>query len=345
MEKANIPGLPARLDTLLSGVRTAAIVVHTHPDGDAVGSAAALLAFLREKRGIEATAILPDAAPDTLSFLTEGLPFLTASAQKAEAAACISASDLIFCLDCNGFSRVEGLETVLRDASGRKVLIDHHLYPEADAFDLAFSDPSASSTCEVLYRILTALPDTGSAAGLPAHSVTALMAGMTTDTNNFANSTTPSTLRMAADLLEAGADREAVLDLIYRRYRENRLRLLAHCLDGMRITSDGVAYMILDRETQRRLDMQDGETEGFVNEPLAIGRVRMSLFLKEDDGHFRVSIRSKRGTSAQRLAATRFHGGGHELAAGGKLYFPQDIAAPEEAASYIENVTRAYFQS
>ena len=62
-------------------------------------------------------------------------------------------------------------------------------------------------------------------------------------------------------------------------------------------------------------------------------------------GHFRVSIRSKRGVSANRLAAEAFHGGGHECAAGGKLYFPQDIPGPEAAGAYIENVTARFMRN
>ena len=70
-----------------------------------------------------------------------------------------------------------------------------------------------------------------------------------------------------------------------------------------------------------------------------------SPFLKEDIGLFRVSVRSKRGTSAYRLAKRYFHGGGHEQASGGKLFFPEDIADASLAGSYIEKVVNEYFES
>ena len=101
------------------------------------------------------------------------------------------------------------------------------------------------------------------------------------------------------------------------------------------ILPEGVAYAVLDRDFLTRYDLQEGETEGFVNLPLGIGRVRMSIFLREAEGHFRVSIRSKPGVSANRLAAEAFHGGGHECAAGGKLFFPEDIPDPEAAGTYV----------
>ena len=71
----------------------------------------------------------------------------------------------------------------------------------------------------------------------------------------------------------------------------------------------------------------------------------MSIFLKEDEGHFRVSIRSRAGVSANRLAAEAFHGGGHACAAGGKLYFPADSPAPEAAGGYIATVTARFMRN
>ena len=169
------------------------------------------------------------------------------------------------------------------------------------------------------------------------------MTGMTTDTNNFANSVFPSTLQMASELLAAGVDRDALLVQLYQSYRENRIRLMGYMQsEQLHILPNGTAYMILTRDIQQRFDMKDGESEGLVNVPLAIGAVKLSVLLKEDDGHFRVSVRSKKGTSAQQLALSHFHGGGHENAAGGKLYIGQDIPSPDAAAGYVEQVLKAF---
>jgi phosphoesterase RecJ-like protein len=174
----------------------------------------------------------------------------------------------------------------------------------------------------------------------------ALMTGMTTDTNNFANSVFPSTLQMASELLAAGVDRNALLGHLYQNYRENRFRAMGAVLaERMVVRPDGVAYIILDRAFLQRFDIQEGETEGFVNLPLGIGGVRISLLLREDEGHFRVSIRSKAGVSANRLATEVFHGGGHEQAAGGKLHFPQDIATPADAEKFVSDVTARFMRN
>ena len=110
----------------------------------------------------------------------------------------------------------------------------------------------------------------------------------------------------------------------------------------LHITPDGVAYTILDKETMLKYKTEDGDTEGFVNIPLSISGVLMSIFIKEDEDRVRVSIRSRKGTSANRCARLYFNGGGHENAAGGRLYMPQDIASINDAAEYIERVTHIF---
>lgn len=334
-----------RLETLLASAKRACIVVHTHPDGDAVGSGAAMLAYLRQCRGLDARLLLPDSAPASLSFALPAEGVIDAACEPDSARAWIAGCDLLFCLDMNTFSRAEALAVPLRESQARKVMIDHHLNPDRAVFDLIFSEMELSSTCELLYWLLLSLPGVGTAGRLPGAVLGSLMTGMTTDTNNFANSVFPSTLRMASELLAAGVDRDALLDRLYHDYRENRLRAMGACLqERMRITPEGAALMVLDRAFLRRFDLQDGETEGFVNLPLGIGRVRISLLLREDDGHFRVSIRSKEGVSANRLATEVFHGGGHECAAGGKLYFPEDVPGPDQAEDFLVDVTARFMR-
>jgi phosphoesterase RecJ-like protein len=128
---------------------------------------------------------------------------------------------------------------------------------------------------------------------------------------------------MASDLLRAGVDRDLILQKLNQEHSESRLRLKGFMLkDLMKVTEDGVAYMVLDRKAQFGYKMQEGDTEGFVNEPLSIAKVKMSIFAREGADEIRISIRSKRGTSANRCAKLFFNGGGHENAAGGKLHIP-----------------------
>ncbi|MBR5703377.1 MAG: DHH family phosphoesterase [Bacteroidales bacterium] len=321
------------------------VIVHTHPDGDALGSGAAMTAYLRERVGKDVRMIIPDSAPGTVDFIIEGLDVLDASKDPAAAQERISSSDLILILDLNALHRTEQLAGLIAASPATKVLIDHHLNPETAPFELLFSEPERSSTCELLYFILKEL-EGGSIGTIPLRSLEAMMAGMTTDTNNFANSVIPSTLQMASELLEAGVDRDAIIDKIYHSDREQRIFAFADMVSNhLTILPSGISYMIMTEEMQSAYGLLEGETESLVNIPLNIERVRMSIFIREEGGLFRVSIRSKRGISAQHMARDFFHGGGHELAAGGKIFWPDDIPSKDAAATYLEEIAARFLRN
>lgn len=338
-----------RLTTLTENADKISVSVHMRPDGDAIGSCTALFHCLKED-GKDPFIILPDKSPDYLSFLTSGIPqdrIAVHEDNPESTERIIYGSDLIFCLDYNAFHRTGKMGDALSASKARKVLIDHHLNPERELFDLVFSETEISSTAEYLFHILMKMPAYASdASRLPGPAALALMTGMTTDTNNFANSVHPSTLRMASSLLEAGVDREMILEHLYQEYREERIRLQGELLSrNLTVSSEGVAIITLDRSTIGKYNLQEGETEGFVNIPLGIGKVKISCFLKEDGDRIRVSLRSKKGISANRCAAMYFHGGGHEQAAGGKLTIPEDLRSFDEAAGYASRAIHEFMNS
>ena len=283
--------------------------------------------------------VLPETPPESIRFIIpENIPYIFYDSNPDAADAWIAESDLIILLDCNGFSRTEGLSGSLEASKATKVLIDHHLNPQEEQFRLVFSTPEISSASELLYWILKDL-----GGELPADCMNALLSGMTTDTNNFANSVFPSTFRMASDLIAAGTDRDAIIGHIYQEYRENRIRLMGYMQSQeMKVTPEGAAWMVLTKEIQNRFDYREGEAEGLVNVPLAIKEVRLSVLLTEKDGCMRVSVRSKKGTSAQQLAVRYFNGGGHENAAGGKLTFGEDIPNAAAAPAYVEQALEQF---
>lgn len=310
---------------LLGNARRVALATHVHPDGDAVGCVTALGLYLQRNLGKEVTCMFPDPVPDSLQFaLSPSLRYLTGETTDA---------DLIILMDCNAFSRAEALSGPLSASRAPKVLIDHHLNPDSASFSLVFSTPDISSASELTFLILKAMG--WDMKDLEAGE--ALLTGMTTDTNNFSNSVYPSTFAMASELVAAGVDRDAVLGKIYFSYRENRVRLMGYMqYRGLTILPEGASYMILTKELQDRFGLREGESEGLVNVPLSIKEVRLSLLLKEDGDHFRVSLRSKKGTSAQRCAVRFFNGGGHENASGGKL-FPQKDLGGLSLEEYVKN--------
>lgn len=333
----------ALLSSWIDSSKVISTISHARPDGDAAGCSAAMVCYLQECRRKDAAAILPDPLPDNVSFLSDGVNILT---DKSEVAARLARTDLLICLDFNTLSRVEGLEDIVRAFPGPKVLIDHHEAPAVQDFDLCFSETRISSACELLYRVLMGMPDIESDAHkLPKRTARALMTGMTTDTNNFANSVYPGTLAMASELLGAGVDRDDIIDKLYHSDRPARLAAMGDLLNNrMKLIPGGGAMCVLPQSFYDTHGLQDGETEGFVNIPLSLKDVRLSILAREDGEVFRISIRSKRGTSARSLAMSHFHGGGHEQASGGKIFIPADIASPSEAEDYVRRITARFLQ-
>lgn len=330
--------------TMVSDSESIVLITHFRPDGDALGSTYALRTFLGDVCGRDCTVALSSPIPDSLLFIpseADKASTLTWDEDSGMAAGTVGKADLIICLDCANLGRCDILGDHAMTSGARKILIDHHLNPDESQFDLVFSESDCvSSASELLYYILLATPQVnGDAARIPASARRSLMAGMTTDTNNFANSVHPTTLRMASELIASGTDRDEVLGHIYNEYRENRFRAMGFLLSERLVVSDrGIAYIIVDQQTRDRFNLREGETEGIVNMPLGIKDVKISIMLTEDGDKYRVSVRSKRGWSANNLAIKYFNGGGHEQAAGGRLYLGKDIADSSELAGYLERI-------
>lgn len=321
----------AALGKLVDSADNICIVSHTSPDGDAVGSATGLRCFL-EASGKKACIVLPDAFPHFLQNLDPDRRIIFHDRDTALAEQTLLGAGLIICADLPAADRTGGLEQALRKSTAPKVLIDHHVGPDRDFFNLVFSETETSSTCELVYNILKGLDDS-----IPLQAAQSLFTGMTTDTNNFANSTYPSTLRMASELLALGVDRDSLLCTLYQQFSEGRLRLIGRLLsDGLRVVDGEFAYMLLTDSLKNEYGYSKGDVEGVVNRPLEIAGVRISALFTQDKDFVRVSLRSKKGTAVNTLAAESFNGGGHVNAAGGRLYM--DIADVPEY--YINAVRR-----
>lgn len=336
-------------NSILSAAKVG-IFTHMNPDGDALGSTIGLMGYL-DSLGKESTIFIPSLYGESLSFMipqqSEGRIVVWNESNKDEICDEISRCDLLIGLDFNTLERIGEFGPILAGSSAVKILIDHHVGPDTVTFDQVYSRTQVSSACELLFSILMDSPQiNGDCTQMTEMTRNALMTGMTTDTNNFANSVFPSTFTMASQLIEAGTDRNAIVQNLFFSYPTRRIKAQGYILDRLlHITEQGVAYIILDWPTQEKFGLQEGDTEGFVNIPLSAAEVRMSIFLKEESNRqkIRVSIRSKEGTSARDAAMKYFHGGGHVLASGGKLMVGQDIGCVADAAYYIEENTRNFF--
>ncbi len=331
--------------------RLIGVFTHINPDGDALGSSLGLAGYL-EQIGKDYFIFLPSEPGEALSFMIPAeirhKIMVWGTDSPEEIVSRVKSCDLMICLDFNQPSRSGEFSQQIIDSAATKILVDHHVGPDTEHFNLIYSKPEASSTCELLYSLLMDMPDINSdASKLSTLTRESLLTGMTTDTNNFANSTNPQTFIMASRLIEAGTDRDKILDKLYFSYPLRRIKAQAYIMDKLlKITDEGVAYIIVDRRTRKKLGLQEGDSEGFVNVPLSIAQVRMSIMLRvePDSQKVRVSIRSKKGISARNMAMQYFNGGGHEQASGGRLTIGKEIRSQKELATYVENCIHTFFK-
>ena len=310
------------------------ILSHTNPDGDAIGSSLAWGEALR-KKGHKVTCIVPNKYPyylDWMAGISELVIFKTDSEGRAIKA--VAEADMLFCLDFHTLSRLdEPLSRVIaQNSSAKRVLIDHHLNP-SESFDVMFSHPEASSTSYLVCNIITAL---WGAESISAAQAEVLYVGMMTDTGNFSFSNlTPALYRTIATLAETGINIPQIYNNVYNSFTEGRARLFGYTINRkMRFMRKGtVAYMSLTEDEMRRFWFQQGDSEGFVNYPLTVKKMRMSAIFIEHKDFIRVSLRSRGAVDVNLFAGRYFEGGGHHNAAGGKSFVSmEETIARFEAA-------------
>src|SRR4051794_3507887 len=198
---------PALAELIGTNPRRILIISHVNPDGDAIGSVIGLGLAL-ESRGHRVSLLTPTVAPPFVANMPalERVQFFSMDPSLP------SDIDLILLVDTGDVRRIGQVwETEREYVLARPIaVIDHHVTNSGEGI-VNFVDPGRSSTCELIYQLLRAwdVPITPDIA-------TALLFGVTTDTQSFRTSNTDaSALRTAADLLEAGADRERIVHDVY----------------------------------------------------------------------------------------------------------------------------------
>lgn len=301
----------------LNSPRRFVAVSHLNPDGDAIGSSLGLKHLL-EPMGHTVAVIMPSQSPHYMNWAPGFESILHADSDYESCCEWIAQADGIFCLDFGVLNRTKNLEDPIRQAKGIKINIDHHIDCEPFA-QYNYRDVTASSTCELIYRLVRELQPTTSGS-ISKACATCLYAGLSTDTGSFRHRNTDApTLRTAADLIEMGAEVEYINYGLYSRQSESRLRLTGFCLlERLSILSDlHTAYIKILAEDYDRFQVQPGDTEGLVNMALSVEGVNLGILMVERPDAVRMSFRSVGSFSANELAA-QFGGGGHYNAAGAR---------------------------
>ena len=305
------------IKVLLATPKKIAIIPHRNPDGDAIGSTLGLLQYLLQLNH-DAKVIAPNDFPDFLKWLPKVETVGIHETETEASEAFINTADVIFTLDFNALHRTGNMETVLTQSKALKIMIDHHQQPD-DFAKYMFSDVSMSSTCEMIYHFLDKLDALDK---INAEIATCLYVGIMTDTGSFRfRSTTSTTHRIIANLIDKGADNTLIHNNVYDTNSYNRLQLLGCALSNLKVLPEHkTAYITLSQQELRDLDYKKGDTEGFVNYALSLDKTVLAAIFIEDkkQGIIKISLRSKGGFSVNEMSRAHFEGGGHTNAAGGK---------------------------
>lgn len=328
---------------ILSRSRRIVIVSHSNPDGDAVGSSLALGLFLTSL-GHSCSVMMPNDLPDFLKWMPGAGDIVIYENTPEEGEKIIEKAELIFTLDFNDLTRAGALGDLLQKSRADFIMIDHHQQP-MDYAVVKYSDSSMSSTSEMIFHFMKAL---GEESRLTKEIATNIYTGIMTDTGSFRfASTSATTHRVAARLLEAGAENAVIQQQVLNSNSLDGLKLLAVALSNINVLPEyKTAYITLSQEELNRHNFKKGDTEGFVNYGLSIkGIVFAVIFIEnKQENMIKISFRSIGDFSVNEFARKHFNGGGHKNAAGGRSSLSLEETVKEfisTLSSYKKNLEDA----
>ena len=300
------------LDQVADEIRQAPkllLTTHENPDGDALGSLLAMHEILRLLGKDSVMFMAADEFP--LPYEYRSMPFETVVGSPPED---VDERVVVF-LDCGNIDR---MPVDFLHRSGVHILnIDHH-HDNTRFGTVNLVDGSASCTAEIVYALAKEL-----GVDLTPPIAEALYVGLITDTGRFMyENTTPEAHRMAAELIEAGVDANAVYRRLYEDLPFSRLRLLARALGSVeRYDSGALTLSYLTRRDFEETESLEADSEGIVDhlravEGTAVAALVRDLLAEGREGRRKVSLRATNHRVDVSRIARDLGGGGHRQAAG-----------------------------
>jgi bifunctional oligoribonuclease and PAP phosphatase NrnA len=295
---------PVSIAEMLKGCNRILISAHKSPDGDALGSQLALMLAL-EKLNKTVTAHNLDPVPEIYRFLPHadrikiGLPVQ-------------GHYDAYIVVDADPprtglFDKKYPADILIN--------IDHHITNPRE-WPLTWLDTDASACGEMIYKLIQVLE-----VNIDRQIALCLFTAIFTDTGSFRYSNTKSeSMKIAADMLEAGADPWLVTENVYESFAFRRLKLLGAVLAGMERSSDGrVAWVVITDELYHQTGTTAEDTDSFINFVRSVKGVEVAVLIRQTgESQYKLSLRSKGRIDLSSLAQS-FGGGGHKNAAGGVM--------------------------
>ena len=285
------------------------LTTHVNPDGDGLGSEAALSNFLC-KLGKDVFIYNCSPVPLNYKFLDPENRMIVFEAEIHKEI--LLTADYIVILDIGDWDRLREVGMTVKDLRIKKICIDHH--PPLEKFgDIDLIDTAACSTGEIVYDLIRFC-----GGSINTRIAEALYASIVTDTGSFKFSNTNARSHMiAAELVEAGAVPQEVYQKIYEQQPVSKVKLLGYVLYNLQIEENGrVAWIQVPKDKLDEIGAKPYDTLGFADYPRLIDGVEVSIiFVELDSDRVKISLRSK-GNYVINKIAQKFGGGGHDYAAG-----------------------------
>lgn len=324
---------------LLDQPKKVVITMHQKPDGDAMGSTLGLYHFLN-KLGHTCTVISPTNWASFLDWMPGCDKVLDYESQAAKADTIIEQANWIFCLDFNVLSRTKRMEEKLKNATGERILIDHHQEPQTEVFAYGISDVQKSSTSEMVYDLIV---NSGHIDKIDPVIGECLYAGVMTDTGSFRfPSTKASVHKMVYHLKEKGLEHSHVHEELFDNFLEDRFRFIGHVLlNRMEVFYEyNTALIAIPQADLIKFNVKTGDTEGLVNYALSIQGIKLAAIIIDRGEERKSSFRSKGNFDVNTFARKYFNGGGHYNAAGGFNKEPLDEVIAKFKTAIKENMAQ-----
>jgi bifunctional oligoribonuclease and PAP phosphatase NrnA len=293
----------AVIEAIASASRLTAIC-HENPDADTLGSALALR-MAAERLGKRAEVVAADPVPPSLASLPYAAEVHTRPQLEP---------DLVVVVD-GPLSRTGAVASECAEwlSRARIANVDHHVSNDGSEAAIAWVDPDAAATCEMVALLI---PDLGIEIDQPMATV--LTAGIVQDTHTFAHpNATPRTLRVAADLVAAGAPLSAIHRSIYADKPFSTLALWGRILAGAEALHEGrIVHASMTLVMLAETGTEPVASEGFIDLLAGTRTADVTVLFKEADANeVRVSVRTSARADAVAITSA-FGGGGHVRAAG-----------------------------
>lgn len=296
------------LAELLPG-QTVALSTHINCDGDGCGSEAALAGLLAQ-RGIRAFVVNPTPWPAMFRYLLDEGGIDDRSARGAKA---LAAADRLIVLDISDVKRLGVLAEAVRALPRPPLVIDHHLPGDEPPGTLHVTDITACATGELVFDVAQVME-----AEITPPIATAIYTAMLTDTGGFRfSNTSPRCHAIAAVLLAAGVDPEAMYRRIYASVPRGRLDLIRDALGTLQVDAvNGIAWVEIAAGLLEQYGVSAEDLDGVAEYPRSVEGTRLALLFRDlGHGKVKVSFRSTGVVDSNALARC-FGGGGHARASG-----------------------------